>query len=63
MQTNPPTLTPPTAPGEWSIDQIITALSRPLPKTLLQTRKQGGKQISYLPWYEANRILDRYAPG
>jgi hypothetical protein len=56
-------LTPPTQPGEWTIERIIAALSRPLPKSLLQSRKQGGKQISYIPWYEANRILDKYAPG
>jgi hypothetical protein len=56
-------LTPPGHPGEWTIDQIIAALSRPLPKSVLDTKKRGGKQIAYLPWYEANRILDKYAPG
>lgn len=63
MQTDSPKLTPPRNPGEWTIDQVISALSRPIPKALLQSRKQGGKQISYIPWYEANRILDKYCPG
>lgn len=56
-------LTPPTHPGEWTIAQIEAALSRPLPKSLLSSRKQGGKEIYYIPWYEANRILSKYAPG
>jgi hypothetical protein len=56
-------LAPPTHPGEWTIDQIIAALSRPLPKSVLDTKKRGGNSIAYLPWYEANRILDKYAPG
>jgi hypothetical protein len=56
-------ITPPRHPGEWSIDQIITALSRPLPKSVLNGKKLGGNSIPYLPWYEASRILDKYAPG
>ncbi|WNZ22723.1 DUF1071 domain-containing protein [Leptolyngbya sp. NK1-12] len=56
-------LTPPTQPGQWTITQIEYALSRPLPKELLSTRKQGNKEIIYIPWYEANRILSKYAPG
>jgi hypothetical protein len=56
-------LTPPTAPGEWPLAQIITALSRPLPRSILRQRKQGGAMLDYLPWYEANRILDKYCPG
>lgn len=54
---------PPTAPREWTIAQICQALSRPLPKSLLKTRKQGGANLTYIPWYEANKILDKYAPG
>lgn len=63
MQTEERILTPPAAPGEWSLSQIIAALSRPLPRSILQQRKQGGATIDYLPWYEANRILDKYCPG
>lgn len=56
-------LIPPTQPGEWSLDQIISALSRPLPASILESKQRGGQTILYLPWYAANRILDRYAPG
>lgn len=56
-------LNPPTQPGEWTIGQIETALSRPLPPSLLSKRKQGGKELTYIPWYEVNRILTKYAPG
>ncbi|NJN85563.1 MAG: DUF1071 domain-containing protein [Leptolyngbyaceae cyanobacterium SL_7_1] len=56
-------LTPPTQPGEWSLDQIIADLSRPLPKSVLDIKKRGGNNIPYLPWYEASKILDKYAPG
>jgi hypothetical protein len=56
-------LTPPSAPGEWSLAQIQAALSRPLPKTMLATRKQGGTVLEYIPWHTAVKILDKYAPG
>ncbi|AFY62796.1 hypothetical protein [Synechococcus sp. PCC 6312] len=56
-------LEPPSRPGEWSLKQIQTALSRPLPKSLLATKKLKGNDILYIPWYVANRILDKYCPG
>jgi hypothetical protein len=56
-------LAPPSTVGEWSISQIIMALSRELPPSMLETRKQGGKQIEYISWHSVNRILDKYAPG
>ena len=54
--------TPPTKPGEWSLAQIIEALSRPLPNNYLKQLKDKGN-CSYIPWYRANRILDKYCPG
>ncbi|AFY60079.1 hypothetical protein [Synechococcus sp. PCC 6312] len=56
-------LEPPTRPGEWSLKQIQAALSRPLPQSLLATKKLKGNDILYIPWYVANRILDKYCPG
>jgi Rad52/22 family double-strand break repair protein len=56
-------LTPPSTIGEWSISQIIAALSRPLPDSMIETRNQGGKSIEYISWHRANKILDKYAPG
>jgi len=52
-------LFPPSAPAQWTIAQTIETLSRPLPKGLI--KKKG--QFDYLPWQEAQRILDKYAPG
>jgi hypothetical protein len=67
MQTKPVPITsaliPPTTPGEWTLSQIQQAISRELPESLLSTRRQGGQVIKYIPWYLANKILDKYAPG
>jgi hypothetical protein len=46
-----------------SINQIIADLSKPVHPQRLKTRTQGGKQITYLPWYQAVRYLDHFAPG
>jgi Rad52/22 family double-strand break repair protein len=46
-----------------SIEDIIADLSRPVNPMRLKTRKQGGKQITYLPWYQAVKYLDHYAKG
>ena len=46
-----------------SITDIIADLSKPVNPQRLKTRKQGGKDITYLPWYQAVRYLDRFAPG
>jgi hypothetical protein len=53
----------PTKPGEWSLSQIIEALSKPLPSSVLETKKIGGRTISYIPWYRAVLVLNKYAPG
>jgi hypothetical protein len=53
----------PSRPGEWTIAQIIAMLSRPLPKSVTASRNQGGKQLTFIPWHQANRILDKYAIG
>jgi hypothetical protein len=59
----------PTAPRQLSLTQIEEILSRPLPKSMLRTKevksKKTGKtsQITYIPWYVANRILSKYCVG
>ncbi|NJO74186.1 MAG: DUF1071 domain-containing protein [Leptolyngbyaceae cyanobacterium RM1_406_9] len=65
MQTtdNNGKLTPPTAPRQWTIAQIEEALSRPIPKSILKSRRQGGSNLNYIPWYKVNEILNKYAPG
>jgi hypothetical protein len=52
--------------GPRSIKDIISDLSRPVNPRRLKTKpatKQGGQMLTYLPWYQAVRYLDRYAPG
>lgn len=56
-------LIPPTAPRQWTIAQIEEALSRPIPKSILRTRRQGIANLTYIPWYKVNEILNKYAPG
>lgn len=49
--------------GPRSIKDIITDLSKPVNPQRLKQRTQGGKTLDYLPWYQAVRYLDNYAPG
>jgi len=43
--------------------EILQALKAPLPQGALATRKQGGQNITYVPWYNVAELLDRHAPG
>jgi len=45
------------------IREIIAGLSKPVNPQRLKQRTQGGRQLDYLPWYQAVRYLDNYAPG
>ena len=45
------------------IRAIIEDLSRPVNPQRLKQRQQGGKTLTYCPWYQCVRILDHYAPG
>lgn len=46
-----------------SILEIVADLSKPPAAKHIATRKQGGKELSYLPWYYAVKYLDLFAPG
>ena len=46
-----------------SIKDIIADLSKPVNPQRLKQRQQGGRTLDYLPWYQAVRYLDNYAPG
>lgn len=46
-----------------SIRQIVADLSRPLDKKYIRKRKQGGRDIGYISWYDACAFLDEYASG
>jgi hypothetical protein len=56
-------IAPPTAPRQWSLSQIEEILSRPLPASMLRVKEIKGKRITYLPWFVANQILNKYCPG
>jgi len=51
------------ADGPRSIKDIVTDLSKPVNPQRLKQRQQGGRTLDYLPWYQAVRYLDNYAPG
>lgn len=42
---------------------IIKDLSQRFEAPTVKTRKQGGKDIDYIPWHTVTRILDKYAGG
>src|SRR5262249_15200083 len=46
-----------------SIRAIIADLSKPVNQQRLKQSQQGGRTLDYLPWYQAVRYLDNYAPG
>lgn len=45
------------------INDIISDLSKPIPRRLLRSKTVGGRKIQFLPWYTAVKFLDLYAPG
>ena len=49
--------------GPRSIRAIIADLSKPVNPQRLKQRQQGGRTLDYIPWYQAVRYLDNYAPG
>ena len=46
-----------------SINEIVNDLHKPISARHLRTRRQGGKEITYITWYDACKYLDLYAPG
>lgn len=46
-----------------SIREIVRDLSKPVAKRHLRTRKQGGKELTYISWFDAVKYMDHYAPG
>ena len=70
MQSTPPTAklkvleTPPQLkPYGRPLAEIIADLSKPLPARFLSHRKQGGKQLTYISWHHANRLMDYFTGG
>lgn len=61
--TNATELQPEPTNGPRPIAAIIADLSRPVNPQRLKQRTQGGKTLTYCPWYQCVRILDHFAPG
>lgn len=49
--------------GKQTIKQIIDNLSKPIKPEHLKKKKAGGTDITFLPWYNAIKYLDHFAPG
>ena len=49
--------------GLRSIHDISTDLSKPIPDRLLQSKSQGGTEITFVPWHRAQRLLEFYTNG
>jgi len=45
------------------IGEILADLSRQLPKRFLCTKRVGGTELTFVPWYKVNKILDYYTGG
>ena len=43
--------------------ELRDKLNTPTDPNLIRTRRQGGSEISFLEWFEVNRILDQQCPG
>lgn len=50
-------------PGERSLADIITDLSKPIAARHLKQKKKGGQTMDFIPWYHAVKYLDLFAPG
>jgi hypothetical protein len=48
---------------ERSIKDIVADLEKKVADRHLSTRKQGGKDLTYIAWHNAERYLDLYAAG
>jgi hypothetical protein len=54
------------APGLRSISAIIADLSKPVNPQRLGKKvvdNKSGRTVTYLPWFQCVRYLDKYAPG
>lgn len=55
---------PASAPaGLRSIGEIVKDLAKPVANRHLRTRKQGGKELTYISWFDAVKYMDHYAAG
>jgi len=46
-----------------SIYDIIKDLSKPIPQKFLEKKQKGGRDIFFISWHNATKLLDHYANG
>ncbi len=50
----------PNEPPRRALEDILRDLARPIPDRLLATKTLQGHEITYVPWYRAQQLLDHY---
>ena len=53
----------PPLPGIRPLAEILTDLKRPPADKHLRTKKKGGTELTFIPWYFVVGYFDLYAPG
>ena len=53
----------PDAEGLRPLADILEDLQKPIPERLLETKRIQGTEITYVPWYRAQKILNHYCRG
>lgn len=51
------------APGARTLHDILTDLRKPIAQQHLKNKKAGSSTVTYIPWYNAIKYLDYFAPG
>ena len=49
--------------GLRPLGAILKDLAKPVPERLLETKRIQGTEITYIPWYRAQKILNHYTHG
>lgn len=49
--------------GPRPLAELREDLAKPVPARLLETKRLSGNEITYVPWYRAQKILDHYTRG
>lgn len=42
---------------------ILADLSKPVPRRLLKSKKMGGANIVFIPWYRVSKLMSHYTNG
>lgn len=53
----------PTTPCLRALAEILADLKKPPAQKHLRTKKKGGTELTFIPWYFVIQYLDLYAPG